>query len=105
MSPQEQRHGVLARSRTSDLTIKRLTLYNLSYPAMYFQVTWWSMPRCFPKELTSSVCLTANNCFSSRKQRIVDDVFFDIAFGLGISCTSASTFGDRGTAITVEKNV
>jgi hypothetical protein len=34
MSPQEKRHGVLARIRTSDLTIERRTLYHLSYPAM-----------------------------------------------------------------------
>jgi hypothetical protein len=39
MSPQEKRHGVMARIRTSDLTIERPTLYHLSYPArqkMYF---------------------------------------------------------------------
>jgi hypothetical protein len=33
MSPQEKRHGVMARIRTSDLTIERRTLYHLSYPA------------------------------------------------------------------------
>jgi hypothetical protein len=33
MSPQEKRHGVMAQIRTSDLTIKRPTLYHLSYPA------------------------------------------------------------------------
>jgi hypothetical protein len=30
---QEKRHGVMARIRTSDLTIKRPTLYHLSHPA------------------------------------------------------------------------
>jgi hypothetical protein len=35
MSPQEKRHGVMARIRTSDLTIKRQTLYHLSYPARH----------------------------------------------------------------------
>jgi hypothetical protein len=34
MSPQEKRHGVMARIRTSDLTIKRPMLYHLSYPAI-----------------------------------------------------------------------
>jgi hypothetical protein len=29
----EKRHGVMARIRTSDLTIERRTLYYLSYPA------------------------------------------------------------------------
>jgi hypothetical protein len=33
MSPQEKRHGVMARIRTSDLTMERPTLYHLSYPA------------------------------------------------------------------------
>jgi hypothetical protein len=33
MSPQEKRHGVTARIRTSDLTIERRPLYHLSYPA------------------------------------------------------------------------
>jgi hypothetical protein len=33
MSPQEKRHGVMARIRTSDLTIERPTLYHVSYPA------------------------------------------------------------------------
>jgi hypothetical protein len=33
MSPQEKRHDVMARIRTFDLTIKRPTLYHLSYPA------------------------------------------------------------------------
>jgi hypothetical protein len=33
MSPQEKRHGVMARIRTSDLTIERQTLYHLRYPA------------------------------------------------------------------------
>jgi hypothetical protein len=28
MSPQEKRHGVMARIRTSDLTIKKPTLYH-----------------------------------------------------------------------------
>jgi hypothetical protein len=32
MSPQEKRHGVTARIRTSDLTIKRPIFYHLSYP-------------------------------------------------------------------------
>jgi hypothetical protein len=32
MSLQEKRHGVMARIRTSDLTIERRTLYHLSYP-------------------------------------------------------------------------
>jgi hypothetical protein len=36
MSPQEKRHGVMARIRTSDLTIERPTLYHLSYPARQF---------------------------------------------------------------------
>jgi hypothetical protein len=35
MSPQEKRHGVMARMRTSDLTIERRTLYHLSYPARH----------------------------------------------------------------------
>jgi hypothetical protein len=33
MSPQEKCHDVMARIRTTDLTIKRPTLYHLSYPA------------------------------------------------------------------------
>jgi hypothetical protein len=33
MSPQEKRHGVMARIRISDLTVERPTLYHLSYPA------------------------------------------------------------------------
>jgi hypothetical protein len=37
MSPQEKRHGVMARIRTSDLTIERRTLYHLSYPARLTQ--------------------------------------------------------------------
>jgi hypothetical protein len=37
MSPQEKRHGVMARIWTSDLTIERRTLYHLSYPARQFQ--------------------------------------------------------------------
>jgi hypothetical protein len=36
MSPQEKRHGVMAQIRTSDLTIERLMLYHLSYPARPF---------------------------------------------------------------------
>jgi hypothetical protein len=36
MSPQEKRHGVMARIRTSDLTIKSPTLYHLSYPDRHF---------------------------------------------------------------------
>jgi hypothetical protein len=49
MSPQEKRHGVMARIRTSDLTIERRTLYHLSYtaregslvhcPFLFFEVT------------------------------------------------------------------
>jgi hypothetical protein len=35
MSPQEKRHGVMARIQTSDLTIERRTLYHLSYPARW----------------------------------------------------------------------
>jgi hypothetical protein len=34
MSPQEKRHGVMARIRTSDLTVERPTLYHLGYPAI-----------------------------------------------------------------------
>jgi hypothetical protein len=36
MSTQEKRHGVMARIRTSDLTIERPTLYHLSYPARLY---------------------------------------------------------------------
>jgi hypothetical protein len=36
MSPQEKRHGVMARIRTSDLRIERPTLYHLRYPARRF---------------------------------------------------------------------
>jgi hypothetical protein len=55
MSSQEKRHDVMARIWTSDLTIKRPTLYHLSYPVLCWRKKWWhsSLVPYFPNSCDS----------------------------------------------------